>query len=499
MLTIMTNRKIVLFLVLLSLGLLWGGKKSNAYSDSTINILDFEKSVFEDKKFNNPSHAYGNIGNISNSLSNMIMGCASQSCQEKLGVDAGGAVGNINNLIASLYATPPASSAYYLADLGQRLNIAQPVYAQGVGFSGLQPLLPLWRAARNIAYTFFVLIFIITGFAIIFRAKISPQAVVTIQSAIPKAIMALILVTFSYAIAGLMIDLMYLLIGIIFSIIPAEFIASLPHDNVSYYYTGGFGEIIHNVWNAGWGAFKGILNLGGGAIILGGAMGIGAIVGAIIAGPVGLFGSIAVGGIFLLIVALILLFITVKIFFALLTAYLGIVVSILIAPIQLMLSAIPGQNTFGSWISNLLKNILVFPATVGMFLLAFIMSDLSSTSGGQGLWAPPLLGFWGEKAGQAIGALLGFGIILMIPKVTDIIKGMFEKKPFEYGGALGQALGPAKGIGKTAYMAGGSFLVTRAQRRGQDLKAGLLSTLTGARGEGRPLDPEKNKEQKSAV
>jgi len=42
---------------------------------------------------------------------------------------------------------------------------------------------------------------------IMLRVKISPQAVVTVQSAIPKLITTLILVTFSYAIAGLVIDL----------------------------------------------------------------------------------------------------------------------------------------------------------------------------------------------------------------------------------------------------------------------------------------------------
>jgi len=43
---------------------------------------------------------------------------------------------------------------------------------------------------------------------------------------------------------------------------------------------------------------------------------------------------------------------------------------------------------------------------------------------------------------------LGFGIVLMTPKVADIIKSMFEKKPFPYGAAIGEAMGPAKGIGK---------------------------------------------------
>ena len=56
-----------------------------------------------------------------------------------------------------------------------RFDLIQPVYAQqGIGFSKLQSLLPLWRMSRNIAYIFFIIIFVFIGFAIMFRAKISP-------------------------------------------------------------------------------------------------------------------------------------------------------------------------------------------------------------------------------------------------------------------------------------------------------------------------------------
>jgi len=202
----------------LGLGLLFLAKPTSslAYTPNQ-DISSFENNVFGTSNFNNESHSYATTENIIQSLNNMILGCTTEECQKALqakGLPTNGAVGATTNLIASLYATPPASSAYYLADLGQRLNLTQPAYAQGIGFSGLTPLLPLWKSARNVAYTFFIFVFLIIGFAIMFRAKINPQTVVTIQSAIPKAVVALILVTFSYAIAGLMIDLMYLAIGL---------------------------------------------------------------------------------------------------------------------------------------------------------------------------------------------------------------------------------------------------------------------------------------------
>ena len=136
----------------------------------------------------------------------------------------------------------------------------------------------------------------------------------------------------------------------------------------------------------------------------------------------------------------------------LLVSYINIIISILIA-YSVNAFRYPRQNIL-ALDKQSLKNILVFPATVGMFILAFILSDLSKISGDQNLWVPPLLGLWGEKTSQAIGGVLGFGIILMTPKVADIIKSMFEKKPFAYGAAIGEPLkAPIKGLNLLAQSA----------------------------------------------
>lgn len=62
----------------------------------------------------------------------------------------------------------------YFADLGRNLGIIKPVYAQGVGATGLQPFLPLWKAFRNLAYIFYIIAFVYIGFAVMFRLKIDP-------------------------------------------------------------------------------------------------------------------------------------------------------------------------------------------------------------------------------------------------------------------------------------------------------------------------------------
>ena len=483
----------ILLLVLFSFTLFNPAPACASFSGTNYQQI-FENNVFGDNEVNQPSFGNETTMAIIASLNNMILGCTTKACENKLGANANGAVGTVNNLIASLYATPPASSTYYLADLGQRLNLTQPAYAQnqGIGFSGLTPLLPLWKAARNVAYTFFIFVFLIIGFAIMFRAKINPQTVVTIQSAIPKAVVALILVTFSYAIAGLMIDLMYLVTGIGIALLQ-----NIPGANIgdaSQYYGGGFMDLFGRVFSSGAESLKDIVV--GLAPWTGGATGVAAVIAAalgIFVNPLAWAGVIALPVIVLLLWAIVMLYLIVKIFLALLMAYVQIIISILIAPLQLMFSAIPGQNTVGSWLKNLTANLLIFPATALMLALSKHISGITNS-----LWTPPLLGTFGESTGQAIGAILGFGILLFIPKVNDIIKSMFEKKPFAYGAAIGEAMRPAKGIGKTAYMAGASREITHLQRRGKETTAGVLSTITGARGEGRPL-AEKEGDKKPAV
>lgn len=412
----------------------------------------FEENVFGDDKVNQPS--FGNETAMATiaSLNNMILGCFTESCKEKLGANAGGAVGTVNNLITSLYANPPASSAYYLADLGQRLNLTKPAYAQGIGFSGLTPLLPLWKAARNVAYTFFIFVFLIIGFAIMFRAKINPQTVITIQSAIPKAVVALVLVTFSYAIAGLMIDLMYLVIGIGISLLQG--IPGADIGNANQYYGGGFMDLFGMVFSSGWESLKDIVI--GFLPWVGGATGVTmagvATALAFLVNPWAAFGAVAVPIIFLGLWAVIILWLIIKIFLALLMAYVKIIINIIIAPFQLMISAIPGQNTFGSWLKSLTRNLLAFPATALMLALSKHISGITES-----LWTPPLLGSFGEQTGKAIGAILGFGILLLIPKVNDIINSMFEKKPFAAGVAIGE---PLKAPGAFAKRAGATVVNT---------------------------------------
>ena len=77
------------------------------------------------------------------------------------------------------------------------------------GYNELQAagIQSLWTDVLNLAYIFFVIVMIIAGFMIMFRHKIGGQAMVTLGNVLPNVIIALIVATFSFAIAGLIIDL----------------------------------------------------------------------------------------------------------------------------------------------------------------------------------------------------------------------------------------------------------------------------------------------------
>ena len=134
--------------------------------------------------------------------------------------EVGGAIGGMSGMITALY-TPPAHTSDYFRDLALNFGIAKQTYAQrtGVGFQGLSPLMNIWTVFRNIVYLFLVIIFIIIGLAIMLRVKIDPRTVMTIQNQIPKIIIGILLVTFSFAIAGFLIDMMWVLIYLLYGLI----------------------------------------------------------------------------------------------------------------------------------------------------------------------------------------------------------------------------------------------------------------------------------------
>ena len=326
-----------------------------------------------------------------------------------------GLIGTVSSGIVAMY-DPPINSQIYLADLLQNAKIIPEAQAQGLGFSSLDPILETWKQFRNVAYLFFVVIFLVIGFMIMFRAKIG-QTAITVQQAIPNIIVALLAVTFSYAIAGFLIDLMYLLLYLLSSLFygQQDLIAGNIFTLVGTMFRG-FGD---NVNKAVAGLMDGLLGEGVMADVLGWLSSLSAQV----------------------VVGLAILFSVFKIFLELLKSYIAIILQVVLAPVILMVGAIPGQNAFASWLKNLTGNLIMWPIIL-MCLLVNRMLTSSTYSDGGGFMPPYLLGS-GQSA--AFPALVGIGILLVIPEIMKEAKKMLGVSEGIMGNLTGAAMKQIQG------------------------------------------------------
>lgn len=344
-----------------------------------------------------------------------------------------GIAGNLTNLVIGMTTTPVISSKEYLADLGHNMGILPntTAYAQGIGFNAFAPVLMLWKISRDISYLAFIAIFVITGFMVMFRQKIDPRTVVTIQEALPKLIVTLLIITFSYAIAGFIIDITEFSTRFIGSTLSDRNLIAVsgksPSDHqqtLNRLYANNIFELVNpiretdTITNALKGSNIPLVNL-----------------------P--LIGDITMKLIFN-IAGIVVMF---KIFFALIGPFATIILSVVFAPLSLLASALPGSHDgFMSWIKGLLSKALVFPATFALLAIAAVIKgnlnmgtfasgnanwDIANNVFGSLGWSPATIGDWGS----AIGSLVAFGILFTIPNIADAIQGMFEikAKPWDQG------------------------------------------------------------------
>lgn len=343
----------------------------------------------------------------------------------------GGAFGAAFSLIAGLYKNPPASSIEYLADIRQNLGLARPAYAQGVGWTALRPVLEVWKIFRDLAYLFFVIIFVIVGFMIMFRKRIDPQTVIGIQNALPRIVVALLLVTFSYAIAGLMFDLMEFGMALISALIRGRLVQTIP------------GEVEPTNWNI----FKlvtdsigGIVNLFDLNIPEEGLL-------SIINLAQRIFEALRLSGaLSTLIIAIAIVFTAFKLFFALLGKYVAFVLATIFGPLLLVFSAVPGRgNIVWFWLRTLLTSLLSFPAVYAMLAIAAFITDApgwAAVHPMEDIQAPRML-YYALGDPRFIKNLLGLGILLTAPKVPELIDQLFGVTPTP---GLGEAAQTLRGV-----------------------------------------------------
>lgn len=385
--------------------------------------------------------------------------------------------GIMASVINGMYMTPPASTYAFFSDFGQTLGfIPKHAYAQGIGFAGFANLLPIWKIFRNVSYVLLSLVMIVIGFMIMFRKKIDPKTVISVQNALPRIIITLLLITFSYAIVGFMIDLMYLVILIVVGLFKTATINGQPllpapdaiHQAFGFktpeslYSQGG---LFANMTSVSLNPFRilgieifGITDPGTLFGITTALAGILALAGVFFsAAPVVGTGLVAAGGILglgvpllYLLLAVAWLFLLIRLIILFTSAYIQVILALIFGPLQILLEAVPGTNSFSSWFKNLLANIAVFPIASVIFMLSNIFNTFAGTATNGNLWVPPFsLGF----NAMSISALVSFAILFTIPSIAGGIKEALKAKPAINAGP-GVIVGPiGSGVGQIMQLA----------------------------------------------
>lgn len=452
----------------------------------------------------------GDVGTATMSQGQLIIAfrglcdAASPGCPVGLSYQKSAMAGLAKSTLA-MYQHPPARSSEYIADVGRTLGfMPKKVEAQGIGFSGLQSMLPLWKTFRNIAYALLAAIIIVVGFMVMFRKKIDPKTVVTVQNAIPRIVIALGLVTFSYAIVGAMIDLMYLAIVLSASAVDSASGGNLgkllsiattfnldilppgltppsttaPSENATtLLLNGGISGLLRFFFASGFQAYDDI----GAMITQNDPMKIAGwtVVPGVIGYMFGLRGALlglTTGPVLLgIIFAIILIFGVVRLIFMLLDAYINIIISLLTSPFQLMMEAIPGTNAFSSWFKNLLSKILVFPITV---LLLLVTAVLTSQDVATSIWAPPLLSTGEGVYGMA--GLIGLGMLMVIPTIVGSLQKALKAEPMIPGG-VGTIVGPlGSGVGTLFNLGYQASFIASAFRHKPEARTSMQIAREGA-------------------
>lgn len=435
---------------------------------------------------------------------------SSQDNQPQLG----GVVGVIPYAFEMVY-TPPASSLDYISYVKDNFGIIKPAYAQASynGFSALSPLLSLWKISLNISYFFFVLVFITIGLAIMLRVHIDPRTVMTIQNQIPRIIVCLLLTTFSFAISGLMVDSMWLLlysgINLITQDVKGDADATKCSENVRIQanenimrnpfvfvqhvvgctntkatgltsMTHGVADVIGNLIGAT------VDNLLGGQ---GKHCSIDNIVKCFEQGVVTIIQWTAFA-ISWLIVILALIFAIFRTWWSLLKAYVLLIIYVITAPLIIMLGLLPSKPLgFEKWLRRMFVVLVIFPATALLICGASLVAGLYARTGGAAnhFFAAPFVGY---PLPSNFGWFIAFGMIMMMPQLLEILQDNLGATSKSGSMAIKSiAAGTAQGGSFAGGVGGGAWKVATRRDPYTGANLGPLAKLGATRPIARILKP----------
>lgn len=214
----------------------------------------------------------------------------------------------------------PVNYAYWMNDKVKNVPFMGSTLAASTIYSGpfladdmesANVILSLWKLARDIAYALMSIAMLLTGIMIITGKRLSPQVTVTVQTALPRIIIAAVLIAFTYPIGAVLASLSW---SLGFSV----------WDTIKNYVSTG-----------------GPQDLTGSILVIIGFMALAGI-------PTGGVGTLVML-IPLMVVAVLWVVAWIKIFLT----YLKVIVTIIWSPIALAIGSIPGRE---ETVKNLVKN-----------------------------------------------------------------------------------------------------------------------------------------------
>lgn len=382
----------------------------------------------------------------------------------------GGAAGFLAQQVGVLY-TPAITSGQYFNYLANNFGIVKSANAQttrsedcttlagaafGYGFCGFQSIFELWLLMRDMAYAILTLAFIFLGLGVMLRFKVDPRTVMTLQNRIPKVIIVIIMITFTYPIVGFMGDLMW-----VTTYTGVNMITARSEGDVCVEIAVG-GTSVEEVRKIAEGIPQQLVNqpvsfadtlfstdCGGFLDNSSGLLGMsnrtsdafGGLIMNIVSNLFGvrdedldcgiIFGSAkdCLYGFFLWLISIVVKIVIVvalitalfRLWFQLIKAFVRILINTIISPIIVVLGVIPG-NKFGveRFFRTVGADYIIFPLSAWVLILGRVFVDaVPETPSPESVFVPPLVG---NTNIASFSTLLGFGAVMIAPTIGPQIK-----------------------------------------------------------------------------
>jgi len=286
----------------------------------------------------------------------------------------------------------PVNLAYFIQDYGSKIPvIGQTAFAATYQAPLLDEILSLWKITRNISYALMSVVLLVVGIMIIMRKQLDQKVIVTIQYALPKIVAVFILITFSYPIGAIVAAISYSFTN--WANILTIISEATGGDTLLTWAQSGIG-----MGGAGMALIALMLNLAG-------------------IGP-----AIAIITILLIIIIICLwIILQAKLFFI----YIKIVIEIITAPLQLAMSAIPGND---AQLSNWFKKLATYALSIILMKFAIIFILALGIQVMAGLHVSFSGGVY-TAFGAALVFLVGYGFAIKIPdQLNEAFLGKNKKR-----------------------------------------------------------------------